>query len=29
MKNEDAERLATQPPPTQDSARQHEAYDVF
>ncbi len=29
MKIEDAERLATQPPPGQDSTRQHEAYDVF
>ncbi|MBZ0223509.1 MAG: penicillin-binding protein 1A [Dokdonella sp.] len=29
MKNEDAQRLATQPPPTDEAAKQHEAYDVF
>jgi len=29
MKNEDAERLAAQPPPTDEAARQHDAYEVF
>lgn len=29
MKNEDAERLASQPPPTDDTTKQHDAYEVF
>jgi penicillin-binding protein 1A len=29
MKTEDATRLASQPPPTDETSEQHEAYDVF
>jgi len=29
MKNEDAERLASQPPQTDDAIKQHDAYEVF